>query len=103
MEQGRSDDTDEAIAHRLDIYEHETARSSRCTSRGIVDRIDGVGSLDEITARISAASAHAASARWSDPDVPQVDLQDPASCARWSSRAHHAAALDACARWCGRA
>ena len=24
-EQGRSDDTDEAIAHRLDIYEHETA------------------------------------------------------------------------------
>jgi len=56
VEQGRSDDTDEAIAHRLDIYEHETAPIiSVYDQRGIVDRIDGVGSLDEITARISAA------------------------------------------------
>ncbi|GAA2865318.1 MAG TPA: adenylate kinase [Microbacterium sp.] len=56
VEQGRSDDTDEAIAHRLDIYEHETAPIiSVYEQRGIVDRIDGVGSLDEITARISAA------------------------------------------------
>ncbi|MDT0158397.1 adenylate kinase [Microbacterium sp. ARD32] len=56
VEQGRSDDTDEAIAHRLDIYEHETAPIiSVYAERGIVDRIDGVGSLDEITARISAA------------------------------------------------
>lgn len=58
VEQGRSDDTDEAIAHRLDIYEHETAPIiSVYEERGIVDRIDGVGSLDEITARISAALA----------------------------------------------
>lgn len=56
VEQGRSDDTDEAIAHRLDIYEHETAPIiSVYEQRGIVDRIDGVGSLDDITARISAA------------------------------------------------
>jgi adenylate kinase len=56
VEQGRSDDTDDAIAHRLDIYEHETAPIiSVYEPRGIVDRIDGVGSLDEITARISAA------------------------------------------------
>jgi adenylate kinase len=56
VEQGRSDDTDEAIAHRLDIYEHETAPIiSVYEQRGIVDRIDGVGSLDEITARISEA------------------------------------------------
>ncbi|MFB7252428.1 adenylate kinase [Microbacterium sp. NPDC056234] len=55
-EQGRSDDTTEAIAHRLDIYEHETAPILETYSeRGIVDRIDGVGSLDEITERISAA------------------------------------------------
>lgn len=57
-EQGRSDDTDEAIAHRLDIYEHETAPILEVYGpRGIVDRIDGVGSLDEITARIDAALA----------------------------------------------
>lgn len=55
-EQGRSDDTDEAIAHRLDIYEHETAPIiSVYEARGIVDRIDGVGSFDDIAERIVAA------------------------------------------------
>jgi len=55
-EQGRSDDTDAAIAHRLDIYEKETAPILEVYGpRGIVDRIDGVGTLDEITERIFAA------------------------------------------------
>lgn len=58
VEQGRSDDTDEAIAKRLDIYELETAPILEVYGeRGIVDRIDGVGSLDEITDRIVAALA----------------------------------------------
>ncbi len=57
-EQGRSDDTEEAIAHRLDIYENETAPILAVYGeRGIVDTIDGVGSLDEITERITAALA----------------------------------------------
>jgi adenylate kinase len=55
-EQGRSDDTEEVIANRLAIYERETAPILEVyRTRGIVDRIDGVGSLDEITARIIAA------------------------------------------------
>ncbi|MGO2685003.1 adenylate kinase [Microbacterium sp.] len=55
-EQGRSDDTEEGIAHRLDIYENETAPILAVYGeRGIVDRIDGVGSLDEITERIRSA------------------------------------------------
>ncbi|HWI31622.1 MAG TPA: adenylate kinase [Microbacterium sp.] len=55
-EQGRSDDTDAGIAHRLDIYERETAPIlAAYGEQGIVDRIDGVGSLDEITTRIIAA------------------------------------------------
>lgn len=55
-EQGRSDDTPEAIGHRLDIYERETAPIIEVYGpKGIVDRIDGVGSLDEITERISEA------------------------------------------------
>ena len=55
-DQGRDDDTEAAIAHRLDIYERETAPIlSVYGKRGIVDRIDGVGSFDEITERISAA------------------------------------------------
>ena len=57
-EQGRADDTTEAIAHRLDIYENETAPILGMYGvRGIVDKIDGVGSLDEITERIFAALA----------------------------------------------
>jgi adenylate kinase len=55
-EQGRSDDTEEAIANRLAIYERETAPILDVyRARGIVDRIDGVGTLDEITDRIIAA------------------------------------------------
>lgn len=57
-EQGRADDTEEAIAHRLGIYERETAPIlSVYGERGIVDTIDGVGSLDEISERIATALA----------------------------------------------
>lgn len=58
QQQGREDDTPEAIAKRLDIYERETAPILEVYGvRGIVDTIDGVGSLDEITERIFAALA----------------------------------------------
>ena len=57
-EQGREDDTPDAIAKRLDIYERETAPILDVyRGRGIVDKIDGVGTLDEITERIFAALA----------------------------------------------
>lgn len=55
-EQGRSDDTEEGIANRLAIYERETAPILEVyRSRGVVEPIDGVGTLDEITDRIVAA------------------------------------------------
>ena len=54
--QGRSDDTEDVIANRLAIYERETAPILDVyRPRGIVEEIDGVGSLDEITDRIVAA------------------------------------------------
>ncbi|MCR2813721.1 adenylate kinase [Microbacterium sp. zg.Y1090] len=57
-EQGRTDDTEEVIANRLGIYERETAPILDVyRGRGIVDTIDGVGTLDEITERIRAALA----------------------------------------------
>ena len=56
QEQGRTDDTEEVIANRLAIYERETAPILDVyRDRGIVDEIDGVGSLDEITERVIAA------------------------------------------------
>ena len=55
-EQGRTDDTEEVIANRLAIYERETAPILGVYhDRGIVEEIDGVGSLDEITERVLAA------------------------------------------------
>jgi len=57
-EQGRTDDTEEVIANRLAIYERETAPIlEEYRERGIVDEIDGVGTLDEVTERIFAALA----------------------------------------------
>ncbi|GAA1929188.1 adenylate kinase [Microbacterium aoyamense] len=56
FEQGRTDDTEEVIANRLAIYETETAPILDVyREQGIVDAIDGIGSLDEITDRIIAA------------------------------------------------
>lgn len=55
-EQGRADDTEEAIANRLAIYERETAPILDVyRERGIAVEIDGVGTLDEITDRLIAA------------------------------------------------
>jgi adenylate kinase len=56
VDQGRSDDTEDVIANRLAIYESETAPILGVYgTRGIVDEIDGVGELDEVTDRIFAA------------------------------------------------
>jgi adenylate kinase len=58
LEQGRTDDTEEVIAHRLAIYERETAPILDVyRERGVVDVIDGIGTLDEITGRILGALA----------------------------------------------
>ncbi|WP_136708486.1 adenylate kinase [Agromyces sp. H66] len=57
-EQGRTDDTEEVIANRLAIYERETAPILDVyRARGIVDEVDGVGTLEEVTDRIFAALA----------------------------------------------
>ncbi|APZ35259.1 adenylate kinase [Microbacterium aurum] len=55
-EQGRADDNEESIAKRLSIYESETAPILDVyRERGIVDAVDGVGTLDEVFERIVAA------------------------------------------------
>ncbi|NHU84775.1 adenylate kinase [Kocuria sp. JC486] len=55
-EQGRADDTEDVIRHRLDVYEEETAVVVDIyDARGIVREVDGLGSIDEVTERIVAA------------------------------------------------
>lgn len=57
-EQGRADDNAESIEKRLAIYESETAPILDVyRERGVVDSVDGVGSLDDVFARIVAALA----------------------------------------------
>jgi adenylate kinase len=54
-EQGRTDDTEEVIRNRLAVYEANTAPLvDFYESRGILLRIDGTGSVDEVTDRIEA-------------------------------------------------
>jgi len=58
LEQGRSDDTEEVIRHRLDVYERETAPLIAIfEERGLVVEVDGIGAVDEVTERILAGLA----------------------------------------------
>ena len=53
--EGRSDDTPEAIAKRLDVYAKETAPLLDIyRQRGLLKTFDGVGAVDEIQATIVA-------------------------------------------------
>ena len=55
-EQGRSDDTEEVIRERMNLYAEETAPlSSIYRSRGLLMHVDGMGDVDEVTNRVFAA------------------------------------------------
>jgi len=59
VEQGRADDTPEVISQRLRVYEQDTAPLiDFYSARGTLVRVDGVGTLDEVLARITAAIQH---------------------------------------------
>jgi adenylate kinase len=56
VEQGRADDTEDVIRRRLEVYEEQTAPlTALYKSRGLLVQVDGLGSVGEVTARISAA------------------------------------------------
>jgi len=53
---GRSDDTEEVIRHRQDVYVSETAPLVKVyRDRGLLVEVDGMGDVDEVTERITAA------------------------------------------------
>lgn len=56
IEQGRVDDTEDVIRRRLDLYEEQTSPLTDVyASRGLLITIDGLGEVEEVTARIMEA------------------------------------------------
>lgn len=54
--EGRADDTEEVIQHRLDLYHRETESVIESyADRGIVARVDGTGQIDDVTERVLQA------------------------------------------------
>lgn len=53
---GRSDDTEEVIRHRQDVYTEQTAPLIKVYGdRGLLVEVDGMGEVDEVAGRISRA------------------------------------------------
>lgn len=58
QDQGRSDDTEDVIRHRLGVYERETAPLIEIfAERSLVVEVDGIGAVDDVTERILAGLA----------------------------------------------
>jgi len=55
-EQGRADDTEDVIRRRLEVYFAQTAPlTALFEQRGLLVQIDGMGSVDDVAARIRSA------------------------------------------------
>lgn len=53
---GRADDTEDVIRHRLEVFEQETAPMiEEYRGRGVLKQVDGLGAVDEVNARIMEA------------------------------------------------
>jgi len=51
--EGRADDTEDVIRHRLDVYAEQTAPiSALYADRGLLVQVDGIGEVDEVTHRL---------------------------------------------------
>jgi len=61
--EGRADDTPEVIAQRLDVYEQQTRPViDHYEKQGLLRRVPGVGSVEEVAKRLSGAANVAAPA-----------------------------------------
>jgi adenylate kinase len=55
-EQGRTDDTEDVVRRRLEVYFEQTAPLTEMyEAKGLLLRVDGLGSIDEVTGRIVSA------------------------------------------------
>jgi adenylate kinase len=55
-EQGRSDDSEDVIRRRQEVFAEQTAPlTALYEAQGLLVRVDGMGAVDEVTARVLAA------------------------------------------------
>lgn len=58
LDQGRSDDDEAVVRHRLEVYSQQTAPLIDVyDERGLLLKVDGIGEIAEVTARIESALA----------------------------------------------
>jgi adenylate kinase len=58
VEQGRSDDDETVVRHRMDVYREQTAPLIDIyDDRGVLVKIDALGAIDDVTKRITDALA----------------------------------------------
>ncbi|MEQ1735365.1 MAG: adenylate kinase [Rhodoglobus sp.] len=58
IEQGRSDDGESVVRHRLEVYREQTAPLiDLYAARGVLVKIDAIGDIDDVTARITGSLA----------------------------------------------
>ncbi|RWZ64750.1 adenylate kinase [Labedella populi] len=56
VDQGREDDTEDVIRHRQDVYNEQTEPViALYRERGLVAEVDGLGSVDDVAARVTSA------------------------------------------------
>jgi len=56
QDQGRSDDTEDVVRHRLDVYSEQTAPLAQLyAERALLVRVDGMGAMDDVTSRLLVA------------------------------------------------
>lgn len=54
--EGRSDDNEETIRNRMEVYHNQTAPLvTYYESKGLLTKVDGLGSMDEVYKRLTAA------------------------------------------------
>lgn len=54
--EGRADDTEDVIRHRMEVYAEQTAPLTQVYGqRGKLTQVDGVGEIDEVTGRLTRA------------------------------------------------
>ncbi len=58
LDQGRADDDESVVRHRLTVYREQTAPLIDVyAQRGLLSQVDGIGEIDEVTGRIRSALA----------------------------------------------